>query len=67
MSETKWDGPYDFHTVIKEWAESGKTIMYQHKSSKGIILDRTVMHGGIPTTHNFNKKDILEAEWYIEK
>ena len=66
MDEKQWDGPHDFYTVIRHWAENNKTIMYQFKKN-GIPFDRSVMHGGIPTTHNISKKHIGEAEWYIER
>ena len=68
MTETeKWDGPYDFYTAVKEWAENNKDIMYQFESSDGIVFDRSVMSGGIPTTHNISKRHILEAKWYVAK
>ncbi|WP_313894693.1 hypothetical protein [Psychrobacillus sp.] len=67
VDENKWSGPYDFQTAIEEWAERNKTIMYQYESERGIAFERSVMHGGIPTTHNISKNHILKAKWYIEK
>lgn len=64
--EEKWDGPHDFHTAIKAWAENNKTIMYQFERN-GIASDRGVMSGGVPTTHNLGKNHIIKAKWYIEK
>ena len=63
----RWDGPYDFYTAIKQWAENNKSIMYQFESPKGIPFDRNVIQGGIPTTHNISKNHINKAKWYIEK
>lgn len=63
--KNRWDGPHDFYTAIKQWAENDKTIMYQFESNR-IVFDRGVMSGGVPTTHNISKKHILEAKWYIE-
>lgn len=65
--EECWDGPYDFYTAIKQWSENKKTIMYQFESSRGVVFDRGVMSGSIPTTHNISKEHILKAKWYIEK
>ena len=64
--EEKWDGPHDFQTAITAWAENDKTIMYQFERN-GIAFDRSVMSGGVPTTHNLAKNHIIKAKWYIKK
>lgn len=61
-----WDGPHEFYTALKAWAEHDKTIMYQFERG-GIPFDRNVMSGGVPASHNIYKVHICRAKWYIKK